>query len=212
MSSRTLIFPSFDTLELNEPAEPATTNFQRLAPAGTGDLVAGLRTSPGNGYGHRFFNDIILDTNPPAFRYHHKPLLLYFYEQDWGPVSQQHLLQLNAISQELHYRHINLLIITARSLQAFKEQSWIHSLFLEVYEDTHNALAGLLRLYGPQSPSWSRYTGIEHNIALPGLYLLDYLRRVAFAHPNEEIRAELPIERVLETLSPNIHPSERKSA
>ena len=190
MSSHAHIYPSFDPLELSEAPEIAFTRFERLSPIQAGTVVVGFGKSRNRR--HHFFDEVIFSAQ--AFSYARKPLLLYFYEYDWGIASRDHLKQLNAIQGEFPYKQINILVITARSLSQFRALSKAEGLHLEVYEDSNNELAGLLGLFAKQSPAWSRYTGIERNVALPGLYLLDQNRQVVFAYPNQNIHQEFPIE------------------
>jgi hypothetical protein len=211
MTSRTFIFPSFDALELTETPERGFAHFEKLSPVRSGAIVASLRVDYNRGRWHPFFNEIVFDANAYAFSYTHKTLLLYFYEQVWGTASRKHLSQLNAIRTELKYLQINLLVITSGSLRQFGELSWTDGLSLEVYEDRNNEQAALLRLYSEHAPAWNRYAGIEGNAALPGLYLLDQARQVAFAYPNEEIVDQLPLEKAICALSANSY-AEKKSA
>ena len=213
MTSRTLVLPYFDTLELTGAAQPGFANYEKLSPVRAGTVVAGLRAAHHRGRWHRFFDEIIFSENTYSFSYTHKPLLLYFYEHDWGDASRAHLQQLNALRAELSLHQVNLLVVTAFSLPQFRELSRTAGLLLDVLEDRGNELASLLGLYADQSPSWGRYAGIERNVALPGLYLLDGLRQVALACANEAISDHLPLDAVLSTLQPTDHyQAERKSA
>jgi peroxiredoxin len=200
MPVHNLLYPVFDHLELTEALELTFESFKKLSPAKAGSVATDLQNAYHPGRWHKFFDEIILDTNSHAFRYEHKPLLLYFYEEDWAPVANEHLRQLNAIQNELRHWQINTLVITAKSLQSFLDVTWADGLSLQVYEDTDNELAGLLGLHADDSPAWSQYAGIERNIALPGLYLLDGTRQIAFAHANEDILQTLPLQKLINEL------------
>ena len=213
MSASILNFSTLETLELTTDPEFDFTPFQKLAPLKVGTLVDGLALTRISAPGHRFFDEIVLNAGASAFRYSHKPLLLYFFEKDWGAAAQGHLRQLNDIHAELCANNINLLVITAKSLDKFRELSWKEALALEVFEDADNELARQLRLYSEKGPTWGSYSGIDNNVALPALYLLDSARRVALDFPNENIQPQLPLQSIIPVLQRDTeYWLERKSA
>jgi peroxiredoxin len=198
MSASILKISPLETFELVTDPEYSFTSFQKLSPAkaGTNSLVLSqIRVT-----GHRFFDEIVLNTTSQTFSYNHKPLLLYFYEEDWRDVAHDHLRQLNDVRKELYANNINLLVVTARSLDNFLELSWKEELFIEVFEDTGNEIAKMLNLYSEQSPTWNSYSGIESNIALPALYLLGNSHQIVLDFANENIESGLPLESVIPVL------------
>lgn len=204
--------PIFDSLELEFAPEPLFHRYDKLIPATRGESIDAFDPKQSHSRWHRFFNEIVVNTNTQAFSYARKPLLLYFYEQDWGLAAIEHLKQLSALRNELRYRQINLLVVTSNSLKQFKELSWKENLALDVYEDTKKELASLLKIYAEHSPSWSRYAGIEQNIPLPSLYLLGNDRRISLAFPNEDIRLKLPVDTLLNTWPAAEYTHDKKSA
>ncbi len=194
-------FPSLDVLELAIEPEFKAARFEKLFPLKSGTAVTGLKTVFATGNRHRFFDEIVSNTGRYSFSYHHKPLLLYFYEKEWGTIAAGHLRQLNEVRNELNRNNVNLLVVTSGSLENFQRLSWETGWLLEIYEDKNNELASLLHLYSKQSPAWITYAGIEGNVALPALYLLDTARRVALDFPNEEISSRLPLEAVVPVLN-----------
>lgn len=205
MASKKYIFPSFDALELTEKPEIASATFVELSPVGAGARLNALSNL------HTLFNDIIVDENSPRFSYTYKSVLLYFYGKEWGEISNRHLRQLNVFKDELHNRRVKLLIVNAGSEdydEALFEDS---ALAVVTVKDMDNYLAKTMGLYADESPAWAKYTGIETNVALPGLYLLDGTRKVGFAFPNETISADLPLYQLLEAL-PNHYHAEKRSA
>jgi peroxiredoxin len=201
MSASILKISTVETLELITDPEYNFTSFQKLSPvkAGTSSLaLSQIRVT-----GHRFFDEIVLNTTSQAFSYNHKPLLFYFYEEDWRDVAHNHLRQLNNARQELYANNINLLVVTARSLNSLLELSHKEDLFIEVFEDADNELAKMLNLYSEQSPTWNSYSGIESNIALPALYLLGSSHQIVLDFANENIEPRLPLESVIPVLQAN---------
>ena len=201
MSASILKISPLETFELITDPEYSFASFQKLSPvkAGTSSLaLPQLRIT-----GHRFFDEIVLNTTSQAFSYNHKPLLFYFYEEDWGGVAHGHLRQLNNARQELYANNINLLVVTARSLDSLLELSRKGEWFIEVFEDADNEIAKMLNLYSEQSPTWNSYSGIENNIALPALYLLGNSRQIVLDFANENIEHVLPLESVIPVVQGN---------
>lgn len=209
--SHKLTLPVFDSLELTENPEPIISRFVKLSPVKSGVAIPAFRSVYNRGRWHQFFDEITFN-EAPGYRCSYKPLLLYFYEKEWGSSSDAHLQQLSAIRNELHHLQVNLLVVTAASLQQFKDQAWVNGLSLEVYEDQSNELAGLLGLHSEQAPAWNSYAGIENNVALPGLYLLGETREVTIAYPNQELENALPVNDILTTLTAESWRFQRKSA
>jgi len=205
MASKKYIFPSFDTLELTEAPEIAAATFVKLSPARAGAPVSAL------GDLHALFDEIIVDENASRFSYTYKSILLYFYGKEWGEISNGHLRQLNAFKNELLGHQVKPLIVTTGSPDNVKALIENDLSAAGVVEDPDNHLAKTVGLYADESPAWARYAGIETNVALPGLYLLDSTRRVRFAFPNERISADLPLYQLLEAL-PNRYHAEKRSA
>lgn len=193
MNTRVYQTPIFDLLELDLAPEVFFNVQEKLQPITKGTPVSGLTTLRRVNKWHPYFDEIVLDTTSDQLRYTHKPLLLYFFEKDWGTIATNHLTQLNAVQQRLHDRQINLLVITSGSLKEFQKLSTEESYNLEPFEDSTFEIAGLLKIYSEKDPSWSRYPGIEGNIPLPALYLLDGARQIAFDFPNKAIDPELPL-------------------
>ncbi len=196
MNTRIYQAPIFDLLELDLAPEIFFTVQEKLQPVAAGTPVAGLTTLRRVNKWHPYFDEIVLDTTSNQLRYTHKPLLLYFFEKDWGTIATEHLTQLNAAQNKLNEQQINLLVITTGSLKEFEALAKKELWNLEVFEDASFEIASLLKIYSEKDPSWSRYPGIEGNVPLPALYLLDSARQIALDFPNKAIQPELPLEQV----------------
>jgi peroxiredoxin len=197
MPSSILKLSRLETIELTTDPEFAVTGFQKLTPIKAGTAIPALGGLDNTVSGHPFFNEIALNTDVDSFTYSRKPLLLYFYEQEWGALSLGHLQQLQAIQSQLRNHNINLLVITAGSITKFQQLSWEKKWSIEVVEDSNNHMATLLRIYSEESPAWGSYSGINNNISLPALYLLDSRYRVAFDYANQHLHANLPLAAVI---------------
>jgi peroxiredoxin len=197
MRSSILKLSRLETIELTTDPEFAVTGFQKLTPVKAGTVIPALSASDNTVGSHPFFNEIALNNDVHSFTNSRKPLLLYFYEQEWGDVSLGHLQQLQAVQTELRDHNINLLVITAGSIKKLQQLSWEKNWSIEVVEDTNNHLATLLHIYSEESPAWGSYSGINHNISLPALYLLDSGYRVTFDYANQDLHTNLPLAEVI---------------
>jgi len=198
MRSSILKLSRLETIELTTDLEFAVTGFQKLTPVKAGTVISALSAECNTTSSHPFFDELGLNNDVHSFTNGRKPLLLYFYEQEWGAVSLNHLQQLQAVQTELRDHNINLLVITAGSIKKLEQLSWEKSWPIEVVEDTNNHLATLLQIYSEESPAWGSYSGINNNISLPALYLLDSGYRVAFDYANQDLHANLPLEEVIQ--------------
>ncbi|WDF56679.1 redoxin domain-containing protein [Mucilaginibacter sp. KACC 22063] len=194
-------YPQFDFLEATPDLEFSFKRYEKLVPLKSGDHVSAFTAASNRGRWHHFFDENLFSVSRRSFTYTRKPLLLYFFDSAWGEAAEAHLKQLDALRSELRLNQTNLLIVTSGSANQLQQLSWDSGLLLEVYEDKKNQLAELLKIYSEQNPAWNRYAGIDDNVALPSLYLLDHTRQIAYAYANEDINEQLPAEEVTEALS-----------
>ncbi len=181
MLNNNLKYPTFDTLEIITDLEYNPQTYTRLKPAKPGDFINGLSAANNRDKWHPFFEENIYNQSGTSFSYTKKPLVLYFYSGQWGETGIAHLKQLNDLQQQVQYHYGNLLVITDNAAD-IKQALWDHSLSLQFYADSKYELAQLLGIYADNSPAWNRYAGVDQNVPLPSVYVLDSLRQVAFAH------------------------------
>lgn len=193
-------YPQFDFLEATPELEFSFKRYEKLVPLKSGDHVPAFTAASNRGRWHHFFDENLFSVSRRSFTYTRKPLLLYFFDSAWGEAAEAHLKQLDALRSELRLNQTNLLIVTSGSADQLQQLSWDNGLLLEVYADKKNQLAELLNIYSEQNPAWNRYAGVEDNVALPALYLLDHTRQIVYAYANEDIN-ELPVGEVTEALS-----------
>jgi len=65
-----------------------------------------------------------------------------------------------------------------------------------VHKDTDYQLAKLFKIYADNSPAWSRYSGLEKNVPLPSVFVLDHNLQVVYALSNEDIIANIKIDEI----------------
>lgn len=210
MLNHKLQFPTFDILELTTELEYSGQTYSKLKPARPGDFSNGL--SQGKNKWHPFFDENVFNQTGTTFSYTKKPLVLYFYSAQWGAISIAHLKQLNSQLQQIQYHQGNLLLITDNE-DDIKQALWDYSLSLPYYNDPKHDLAHLLGIYDDNSPAWNRYAGVDQNVPLPSVYVLDGARQVAFAYANEDLLTGLPLNYITEAVyQSNKYLSAKKSA
>jgi peroxiredoxin len=207
-------YNEFDKLEYTPELDISSfQSYTPLRPLQTGQLVTGLQSPYIQSKFHPFFDENLFGFSGHSFRYIKKPLLLYFYSSGWGEVGLQHLKQLQAVQQDLLLHNTNILVVHSGNTAGVEELKWRHQLQIATHQDNEHHIAQLLGLYAEQSPAWSKYPGIETNIPLPAVYVLDHERRIAFDYPNAGLETTLPVKDVFTAVANyTAYELQRKSA
>ncbi len=213
MSDKKYNYPVFETLELTTEAENQLQPYELLKPAQTGDSVnafAHLLNNPQNN--NRAGQ--VFQQNQSVIPQLKKIQVVYFYSGRWGQASLGHLKQLNAIRNEIKYQDGSLLIIDDDGENSKLQHTlWLNNLQLNVYTDTDNRLASLFGIYSDKSPAWSRYAGLDSNVPLPGVFVLNHFAQVLFAFANHDIVSTIPVNEITSTVyQGNNYLAGRKSA
>ncbi|UEG51647.1 peroxiredoxin family protein [Mucilaginibacter daejeonensis] len=191
MSATNTQYPAFDHLEVNIETEFGRTEYKKLTPAVTGDNVAigaGAPTYLGN-------NSY---TKTPALS---KILVVYFYSAQWGAVGLEHLKQLNAIRNEVRYQDGSIVVVDADGDDSTLQQLlWNHNLLLPVHTDVDAQIAKAFGVYSEDSPAWDLYAGLNSNVPLPSLFVVDHFFNVTYHHHNTEIDTAVPTQQILSSV------------
>ena len=117
-----------------------------------------------------------------------KPLTIAFYSKHWQKRGIDQLKQLNAIQNEIKANGGNLLILTA---EAGDEQlakiTWEHSLSLVFYHDINNEIARKFRVYSESDPTWNSFSGIDVNVSLLAVYVINTERQIVYDHVDRNL-------------------------
>jgi peroxiredoxin len=195
MSRSKYKFPAFETLELNTGVEYNYQSYQKLNPAKVGDTLTELA----NRFNRQQINigNSIVSLNHFHTAHASKIKVVYFYSSEWGEVSLLHLKQLHAIRNEVKYHDGNLLIIDADGDSSTLQQTlWLNNLQLPVHSDTNHQLAKLFNIYADNSPAWSRYSGLDKNVPLPSIFVLDHKLQIIYALSNEDIVTNIKVDEI----------------
>jgi peroxiredoxin len=197
MSSKKYNFPVFETLELTTEPEYNNQRYETLKPIKVGDKINGLTTYKGFKQQGGHFAKVMSRQSSSASQLN-KTQVLCFYSKHWGEAGLTHLKQLHAIRHEVKYHDANLLIIDADGEDSvLKHTLCINNLQLPVYDDSNNMIAKLFNIYSEKSPAWSNYAGLDTNVPLPSVFVLDHYLQVVFDFSNQEIASDLPLQNII---------------
>lgn len=58
---------------------------------------------------------------------------------------------------------------------------------LNFYHDINNGIASKFRVYSENDPTWNRFSGIDVNIPLLAIYVIDTDRHIVYDHINRNL-------------------------
>jgi len=143
-----------------------------------------------------------------------KPLILFFYSAAWQERGVQYLTQLNSINCEIAKLGVNLLVVSPDEGGQLLEQTiWDNSLYLNFYSDQENILARKFGIYSDEDPAWDKYSGIDVNVPLLSVYMLNADNQIIFDHIDRDLEGPLPSSVILDAVNSEVSLSQkRKSA
>lgn len=195
MLHKTLTLPQFDKLELSLEPEVINRTYIPLQPVAAGALLPDLHSHPL--VARSIGEQSNLPASPALFT--HKTLVLYFYSAEWGAaVGEEHLQQLQAISQQARRHNSVVVVVDADGANSnLAHVLWQNNLQLPAYADAGNQIATRLGIYAEQSPAWNYYGGINSNVPLPAVFILSGGMEILFAFSNRGIENQLPANDIL---------------
>lgn len=207
-------FPAFDLLEATPELIYTPQAYEKLNPIQAGHVLPELL----NHQPAQTLNVLSGAYSPHQagvpVPYLNKILVVYFYSKHWGSVSLAHLKQLNTVRNEVKYQDGHLVIIDSDGPGSSLQQLlWNNNLSLPVYADHTHQIASLFSVYAENSPTWNYYAGIDVNIPLPAVYVLNHFLKVVLDHSNEDISTNLPTDEIVTAVyQSNHYQAGRKSA
>ena len=182
-------YPFFDLSEIIPEAKLSYKAYKSLKPVRTGNLIPDINLSTQYSRWQNFYNGA--PTHGPISLKHlyGKPLAIAFYSKHWGEHGIDQLQQLNAIQNQIKANGGNLVIITTdgEDDQQLAHITWEHSLSLNFYYDIDNEIAQKFRVYSENDPTWNNFSGIDVNIPLLAVYVIDTDRQITFDHVNRDL-------------------------
>jgi peroxiredoxin len=194
-------FPIFETLELRTELQYPDQRYETLKPVKAGDIISTLASHEGFKQQSSYLNNSTSQQNILAAPHLSKIQVVYFYSRHWGQAAASHLKQLHTIRHEVKYHDANLLVIDADGTDSvLKHTLWLNNLQLPVYTDSNHEIASLLNVYSNNSPAWNRYSGLDVNVPLPSVFVLNHYLEVVFDFINKEIASDLPLQGITNTV------------
>ena len=187
MSLTTNKYPFFDLSELNIENEFNHT-YEKLKPVKTGNLIPDVNLVTDYKRWRNFYNGA--PTNGPVSLKHlyGRPLIIAFYSTHWGDRGIEQLKRLNEIQNEIKANGGNLLVLTdGADREALARITWEHSLTLNFYYDNDNKIASKFRVYSEKDPTWNTYAGIDFNIPLLSVYVIDTERHITYHYIDRDL-------------------------
>jgi peroxiredoxin len=194
-------YPFFDMSEIIADNDLPYKKYQSLKPVKTGNVIPDINLVTDYKRWKNFYNGA--PTHGPVSLKHlyGKPLAIAFYSKYWQGRGIEQLKQLNAIQTEIKIHGGNLLILTD---EAGDEQlakiTWEHNLSLNFYHDINNEIAEKFRVYSENDPTWNRFSGIDVNIPLLAVYVIDTDRHIVYDHVDRNLESSFIADELIATV------------
>jgi len=181
-------YPFFDLSELNIENEFNPKIYQKLKPVKTGNLVPDISLVADYKRWKNFCNGTPTQGQFPWKQLYGKPLTIAFFSIHWGDRGIEQLKRLNDIQNEIKANGGNLLVFTNDvNNEQLARITWEHSLTLNFYHDIDNKIAGRFRIYSEKDPTWNTYSGVNVNIPLLAVYVIDTDRHIAYHYIDRDL-------------------------
>jgi peroxiredoxin len=184
-------YPFFDLLEIIPDNDLSYKPYKTLQPVRTGNLIPDINLLADYKRWKNFYNGA--PTNGPLTLKHlyGKPLAIAFYSKHWQDRGIDQLKRLNVIQNEIKANGGNLLIVTDEvNDEQLAKITWEHSLSLNFYHDVNNEIAEKFRVYSENDPTWNRFSGIDVNIPLLAIYVIDTDRHIVYDHVDRDLSTQ----------------------
>jgi peroxiredoxin len=184
-------YPFFDLSEIIPDNDLSYKPYKALQPVKTGNLIPDINLLADYKRWKNFYNGA--PTNGPLILKHlyGKPLAIAFYSKYWQDRGVDQLKRLNIIQNEIKANGGNLLILTDEANdEQLAKITWEHSLSLNFYHDVNNEIAEKFRIYSENDPTWNRFSGIDVNIPLLAIYVIDTDRHIVYDHVDRDLSTQ----------------------
>jgi peroxiredoxin len=184
-------YPFFDLSEIIPDNDLGYKPYKVLQPVKTGNLIPDINLLADYKHWKNFYNGA--PTNGPLILKHlyGKPLAIAFYSKHWQDRGIDQLKRLNVIQNEIKANGGNLLILTDEvNDEQLAKITWEHSLSLNFYHDVNNEIAEKFRIYSENDPTWNRFSGIDVNIPLLAIYVIDTDRHIVYDHVDRDLSTQ----------------------
>lgn len=194
-------YPFFDLSEIIPEPSFSYQPYKKLQPVKTGNLIPDINLVTDYKRWKNFYNGAPTHGSISLKHLYGKPLAIAFYSKHWKDGGIEQLKHLNAIQSEIKANGGNLLILTA---EAGDEQlakiTWENNLSLNFYHDINNEIAKQFRVYSEDDPTWNRFSGIDVNVPLLAVYVIDTERHVVYDHVDRNLSATFVADDIINSI------------
>lgn len=194
-------YPFFDLSEIIPEPSFSYQPYKKLQPVKTGNLIPDINLVTDYKRWKNFYNGAPTHGSISLKHLYGKPLAIAFYSKHWKDRGIEQLKHLNAIQSEIKANGGNLLILTA---EAGDEQlakiTWENNLSLNFYHDINNEIAKQFRVYSEDDPIWNRFSGIDVNVPLLAVYVIDTERHVVYDHVDRNLSATFVADDIINSI------------
>jgi len=184
-------YPFFDLSELNIENEYNPKIYQKIKPVKTGNLIPDISIVTDYKRWKNFYNGA---PTPGQFTWkqlYGKPLTIAFFSIHWGDRGIAQLKHLNDIQHEIKANGGNLLVFTNDvNTEGLSRIIWENSLTLDFYHDVDNKAAAKFRIYSEKDPTWNTYAGVDVNIPLLAVYVIDTERHINYHYIDRDLETD----------------------
>jgi peroxiredoxin len=181
-------YPYFDLSEIITDRDLAYKAYKPLKPVKTGNLIPDINLSTDYSRWQNFYNGAPTHGLISLKHLYGKPLAIAFYSKHWQGRGAEQLKQLNTIQSEIKANGGNLVIISAEEQdEDLVKIAWENSLSLNFYHDIHNEIAEKFRVYSENDPTWGRFSGIDVNVPLLSVYVINTERQIVYDHVDRDL-------------------------
>jgi peroxiredoxin len=181
-------YPFFDLSEIIPEPDFSYKPYKKLQPVKTGNLIPDINLVTDFKRWKNFYNGAPTHGSISLKHLYGKPLAIAFYSKYWQDRGIEQLKQLNAIQTEIKANGGNLLILTdATGDEQLDKITWDNNLSLNFYHDINNEIAEKFRVYSEDDPTWNRFSGIDVNIPLLAIYVIDTERHVIYDYVDRDL-------------------------
>ncbi|MGF7078166.1 redoxin domain-containing protein [Mucilaginibacter sp. UYCu711] len=183
-------YPFFDLSEIIPEPDFSHKPYKKLQPVKTGNLIPDINLVTDFKRWKNFYNGAPTHGSISLKHLYGKPLAIAFYSKHWQDRGIEQLKQLNAIQTEIKANGGNLLILTDETGdEQLSKITWENNLSLNFYHDINNEIATQFRVYSEDDPTWNRFSGINVNIPLLAIYVIDTERHIIYDHIDRDLSA-----------------------
>ena len=204
----------FELAEIIAELELPERKIKSLKPLKSGGNVYDLVLLKDNINKQRFVKRAMANSSVLLKQFTGKPLVVCFYSSAWQRRGVDYLRQLNAVNRDITRLGANLLVVSPdEGGQLLEQIIWDNSLYLNFYHDPENIIARKFGIYSDEDPAWNKYPGVDVNVPLLAIYMLNPDNQIIFDHIDTNLEGPVLLSMLLDVLSAEVSVThKRKSA